>query len=445
MKNVAIVAPDFAPSSLPSALRVRFFAQHLPEFGWHPIVIATDPRHYENLVDSENEQLVPASVEVIRTPALSPRFTRKLGFGDLGLRSLWHHWRALSRLCRNRPVDLVFISVPPNPTLILGRIAHALLDLPYVIDYQDPVATSYYWRLRRSKRPPKYALAYAMGRIMEPIALRNVVQIVGVSRGTMEEVIYRYRWLSQEQATEIPLGGELADFEYLSRHPRENTVFNPGDGHRHVSYVGVFTASMEPVVKALFGGLHRARLLDPHLFARIRVHFVGTRYQAGARGEGPIQRLAAECGVADLIEEHPERVPYLDALNLMLQSHALLAVGSVEAHYTASKIFPYILASKPLMAIFHEQSSVVRILAETHAGNMITFRDQSTLDQTEAKIAESLRRLASLPEDYRPSTRWQAFDSYTTRAMAARLAEVFDRAIGTPQPATVETSASVAS
>ena len=42
-RTVLIIAPDFTPSSYPPALRARFFAQHLPEFGWKPIVLAADP------------------------------------------------------------------------------------------------------------------------------------------------------------------------------------------------------------------------------------------------------------------------------------------------------------------------------------------------------------------------------------------------------------------
>lgn len=38
MPTALIIAPDFGPSSLPPATRVRFFAKHLPEFGWEPVV-----------------------------------------------------------------------------------------------------------------------------------------------------------------------------------------------------------------------------------------------------------------------------------------------------------------------------------------------------------------------------------------------------------------------
>src|SRR5436853_1215016 len=160
-RTVLIIGADFSPSSYPPALRIRFFASHLPEFGWRPIILTTEPRYYEWSVDSENENLLPSDLEVIRTRALPAKVTRKVGIGDLGIRSLLHHWCALSQLCRQRQVDLISISVPPNSTMILGRLAHARFGIPYVIDYIDPVITDYYSNLPRSQRPPKYQVARA--------------------------------------------------------------------------------------------------------------------------------------------------------------------------------------------------------------------------------------------------------------------------------------------
>ena len=58
MKTVLIVGADFAPSSLPPATRIRFFAKHLPKFGWQPIVLTVAPEHYEWVVDADNLKLL---------------------------------------------------------------------------------------------------------------------------------------------------------------------------------------------------------------------------------------------------------------------------------------------------------------------------------------------------------------------------------------------------
>jgi hypothetical protein len=429
LKRVAILGADFSPSSLPSALRLRFFAQHLQEFGWQPIVITTDPKFYDREMDAENERLLPPSLEVIRTRALSSSWTRKVGLGDIGLRSLWYHWRALVQLCRERKVDLLFITGPPHAPMILGRLAKMLYGLPYVLDYQDPWVTDFYWKLPRAQRPPKWAFAYALARTLEPFALKRADRLVTVSSGTSDSVMARYARLKGLEPVEIPLGGERGDFDYIRSHPRTAIIFNPGDGLHHVSYVGAISHAMTPMVRAICLALRAGLLRAPELFGRLRLHFIGTSYAANASDEYKVLPLAHEAGVEKLVDEQPERVSYLDSLQLLFNSQALILIGSEEPHYTASKIFPYILARKPLLAVFHEASSVVNIMRETRAGNVVTYNSASQLESRIEEISEEFERLLLLPGEYEPPTCWEAFEPYTTRAMTARLAEVFDRIV----------------
>jgi len=428
-KTVLIVGPDFTPSSYPPALRVRFFAQHLREFGWEPIVLATDPQYYEWSIDRENEKLLPADLEVIRTPALPARLTRKVGIGDLGLRSIWHCWRAMNRLCRQRKVDLIFIPVPPNPTMLLGRLAHARFGIPYVIDYIDPVVTEYYWKLPRSQRPPKYAMAYALARLIEPLALKRVSQVTGVDKAYPAGAFARYKWLAGIPATGIPYGGEPADFQYLREHPRSNRFFNRNDGDLHVSYVGRGGVDILPALRAVFQAVKLGLDREPQVFSRLRLHFVGTTYAHDAAGRYQILPSAKQAGIDALVTEHPGRVPYLEAIQILLDSHALLMLGSDSAHYTASKVFPCVLAQRPLLAVFHEESSVVKILQEIQAGHVVTFGAGRPVEQKTEEIAGILHRMLSMPSGFRPPTRWESFEPYTARAMTSRLAQVFDNAL----------------
>ena len=173
MKRVLIIGADFSPSSLPPATRIRFFAKHLPQFGWEPIVLTTDPVHYDWDVDPENERLLPESLKVIRTSAWPKTLTSKLGVGDVGIRSLWAHWRALGDFCRKEKPDLIFIPVPPFVPMILGRLAHLRFGVPYLIDYIDPWVTEYYWSLPEDQRPRKWAMAYTLAKFLEPFSLKR--------------------------------------------------------------------------------------------------------------------------------------------------------------------------------------------------------------------------------------------------------------------------------
>jgi glycosyltransferase involved in cell wall biosynthesis len=431
VKRVLIIAPDFAPSSLPPATRVRFFAKHLPEFGWEPIVLTVDSRHYEAACDPENEQLLSPSLEVIRTGAFSTRWTRKFGVGDIGMRSLWQHWRAIKLICRERKIDLIFIPVPPYVPMVLGRLAHARFGIPYVIDYIDPWVTEYYWKLPKAQRPPKWRASYWLSRTLEPFALRRVSHITGVSKGTTDGVIDSYSWLAPEDATEIPYGAEAGDFEYLRQHPRANSIFDPNDGLLHMSYVGACIPGMHAAVRTVFQAVRAGLDRSPETFERLRLHFVGTSYAAKGHAPRGVLALARQAGIESLVDEHPSRIPYLTSLQVMIDSRALLLVGSDESHYTASKVFPYILAERPLLAVLHEDSSAVETLRETNVSNPITFDRGRPVSESVTELSTELERILGLPREHEPDTNWDVFEQCTTTSMTARLVTAFEKALST--------------
>ena len=425
MKRVVMIAPDFSPSSLPPALRVRFFAAHLQLFGWDPTILSVDPAYYENAIDPENESLVPQGTRVLRTPAFPTRLTRRLGVGDIGMRSLWHHWRALKRICAEQKPDLLFISVPPYITMLLGRLARERFGIPYVVDYIDPWVTDSYLRVPRAERPPKWLAADLLSRKLEPVALRKVAHLTAVSRGTTDGILPRYPWLDASHATEIPYGGESADFDYLNRHPRCQSIFRKPDGFTHISYVGRGGHDMRTALRGIFRCLQAGVSGSPELFANVRLHFVGTTYAPDGASQYQVLPLAKEFGLESYVTEHPARVSYLDAIQILLDSDALLAVGSDSAHYTASKIFPYILARRPLLAVYHEASTVVDIVRAGKGGTVVTFSESKPEAQFLGELQTALRNLVVSAKRTEP-TGIGLPAAYTTRAMAARLAHVFD-------------------
>lgn len=428
MKRVLIIGSDFAPSSLPPATRIRFFASHLAEFGWEPIVLSTKPEFYDWPTDPENERLLPKSLKVVRTEAWSPRWTRKIGFGDVGMRSLWNHWKAIKQICREQKIDLIFIPVPPYVPMALGRLAHKKFGIPYVIDYIDPWVTEYYWQVPRDQRPPKWPLAYAMSRLIEPFALKKVTHITGVSKGTTDSVVSRYDWLCQADAAEIPYGAEPDDFEYLRKHPRPNSIFKSDDGLVHLSYIGACIPGMYPAVRALFQAAAEGLKRDPESFARLRFHFVGTSYASRGEGNEGVSAIASEVGIGELVKESPQRVSYLDSLQMMLDSSALLLIGSGEAHYTASKVFPYLLSQRPLITIFHEESSVNEVLRSAAAAQTITFNSVIKPGDKVHEIYRAIKGVLAAKNEGKYVKDQERLAPYSTRSMARRLAETFDRA-----------------
>jgi hypothetical protein len=91
------------------------------------------------------------------------------------------------------------------------------------------------------------------------------------------------------------------------------------------------------------------------------------------------------------VHETRERIPYLHVLNFLSSAYAVMTIGSTEQHYTASKIFQALLSTKPVFAIFHQQSSAVAILNECRATDFLVAYDPAEArDVLEYKIAAKL-------------------------------------------------------
>lgn len=164
------------------------------------------------------------------------------------------------------------------------------------------------------------------------------------------------------------------------------------------------------------------------MFGRLRVHMVGTTYSPTPTEQ--VLPIAREMGVDGVVTEWPARLAYLDAMQVLLDSDGVVIIGSDAPHYTASKLFPYILSQKPLLAIFHEESSVIGMAGATRAGRVVAYNntDRPPANGVPEMLAW-LHTLLTSPSALLPNTDWSAFEAYTTRAMSKRLAEAFARAL----------------
>jgi hypothetical protein len=183
---------------------------------------------------------------------------------------------------------------------------------------------------------------------------------------------------------------------------------------------------MNDALTVLFRALRRFRETDPTTAARMRFHFIGTGYAPPPLGRETVLPVACAEGVAELVHEHCYRVPYFDALHYLSRAHAIVAVGSNDTTYSASKIFPCVLARRPLLVIFHERSPVLAFARHVGAGMPFGFGDAATLDATAAEVQQ--RWFTGRGFERNVGFNGAAFEPYTASALTARLADVFDAA-----------------
>lgn len=226
----------------------------------------------------------------------------------------------------------------------------------------------------------------------------------------------------------IPFPGDDRDFERVRSEGVTQRVFDPKDGFRHWLYVGAGGPYMATASRGLFRALKQQGDQDEALLKKLRIHFIGTSYAAAGRGEKSIEPIAIEERLGEIVSEHPDRIPYSETLRCLLDADALVVPGSNDPAYTASKIYPYLLAGKPLLAVFHENSSVVGLINSVGGGRVIPFAS----DEGVESIAERIRAewlAGSQYEQAVPLDR-EAFAPYTAREQAGQLAEFLRSVMG---------------
>ena len=187
---------------------------------------------------------------------------------------------------------------------------------------------------------------------------------------------------------------------------------------------------MALAVSGIFSALKLGHETFPELFSRIRLWFVGTSYAADGLGQKTIHPVAEKFGVGDQVTEITDRLPYFTALQVLKDADILIIPGSTDTNYTASKLYPYILAKKPLIAVFNENSSVVDILGRTCAGECVTFRNEDSAADLGMKVMNTIHDyLRKIP--FVPSTNWDEFEPYSAREAARKQVEFFNKIAGT--------------
>lgn len=426
-----MISPHFPPDSSAGTHRVRLLAPHLADFGWTPTVLTVAQQDYEGRVDPELASLVSPALDVVRVRALPARVTRVFRLGDLGLRALPCLRRAARTLHGTRPFDAVFITIYPTYPALIGPTMKRRFGVPFVLDYQDPWVGA--WGLnvgggQGGAVDAKSRWTRALAERLEPRVLRAADGVTAVSARTYEDAIER-TGSAPRAVAEIPIGWDPADIDAVKSRPAHPTLI-PRDGRLNICYTGTLLPLGVAALRTVLGGARALVERDPQLADRLRFHFFGTSNQT-AGGAARVLPHARELGVEHLVHEHPARLDYLDALDALRQADALLLVGSSERHYTPSKVFPALLANKPIVAVYHQESTAVEMLrsaAPPPASHVITFDDRRPVESTVGCIADALRNLirgtgSTVAINRTPLEPWSA------RTLAGRLAALCDRIV----------------
>ena len=208
MKNILIITSHFPPSNLVGVHRARLFAKNLPKFGWNPIVLTVNEMHYEEKLDYDLCAFIPKNQQIEYVNAF--KLTKLRIIGDLGLRSFFQLLRRANHLIKENKVDFIYIILPSFYLSLLGPLLYYRHRIRYGLDYMDPWVHIFPGSERKLSR---HWWSTILSKYLEPIAVRNVSLITGVSEQYYKPIFERNPSLyGKVVSAAIPYGWDKDDF-----------------------------------------------------------------------------------------------------------------------------------------------------------------------------------------------------------------------------------------
>ncbi|QQX76350.1 MULTISPECIES: glycosyltransferase family 4 protein [Aequorivita] len=384
MKRALIITYYWPPAGGPGVQRWLKFVKYFREFGVEPIVYAPENPNYP-LIDENFSSEIPSDIKILKKPIKEPyRFaklfskkkTKQISSGIISkkeisvLEKLMLYIRGnffipdarvgwvkpsvkfLSEYISENPVDVVITTGPPHSLHLIGMQLHKELDVKWMADFRDPWTTIHYHsslRLSKSSKRKHKAL--------EASVLKSADIITVTSPTTKKEF-----GMITEKPIEVITNGyditEKIDFEI-------DSVFS-------ISHIGSLLSERNPEIlwKVLAEICKENALFKNDL----QLKFAGAVSDEVKQSLENFQ-LLENCKFLGYVS-------HSEALRLQHTSQVLILVEINRAETRAiipGKLFEYLAAKRPIIALGPKESDIEGIIAETNSGKFFSYWDNDEL------------------------------------------------------------------
>jgi hypothetical protein len=340
MKRVLMVAYHFPPLAGSSGIqRTLRFVQHLPEFGWEPLVLSADPRAYERTSDDLMAE-IPDGIVVRRAFALDTARHLSIGghyIGAMARPDRWVSWKFSAikegmRMIREFRPQAIWSTYPIATAHLIGAELQRRSGLPWIADFRDPMAQEGY---------PTDVVIHRQFREIEAYAVRHAVLSFFTTPGAAR--VYRERYPDMAERIQVLENGYDEDsFVNAEQSMVGREPLNPGAVTLLHSGI-VYPAERDPT--ALFVALQQLKARGHIQEGRIKIRF------RAATHEDLLSSLAKSGGVEAFIEICPP-IPYGEALVEMLRADGLLVMQASNCNeQIPAKIYEYLRARRPILGL----------------------------------------------------------------------------------------------
>jgi glycosyltransferase involved in cell wall biosynthesis len=225
----------------------------------------------------------------------------------------------------------------------------------WIADFRDP------WSWHDHHRP-HILWSDRINAKLEALAIRRADRVVCVSPGVTREYSQRYPLEPPEKWVTITNGFDLEEFRSLGNVDRAERFT--------ITYAGSLAYGRSPVVvlRAIAELIGQGEI-DPQ---RVHVRFLGHCEYVEGR---PLAAIIEELGLTQIAEVVPLS-PRPEVLRELLRSHVLLLIAATQRHSISAKLFEYLAAGRPILAIAVEGASA-EILNRLGAGRVVGPEDLS--------------------------------------------------------------------
>ncbi|MBC9795642.1 glycosyltransferase family 4 protein [Sinomicrobium sp. FJxs] len=421
-KKVLIITYYWPPAGGPGVQRWLKFVKYLDEFDVEPVVYAPENPHYP-IVDKSFEKEVPKDITVLKRPIFEPyalaslfsgKKTKQISSGLISEQKqsfaeralLWirgnffipdarKFWvkpsvRYLSGYLRRENIDTVITTGPPHSVHLIGMKLKERTGIRWIADFRDPWTNiSYHEKLKLSR------LSQKKHRKLEQKVLNTADRLIVTSYITAEE--FRAK---TSKLVEVITNGY--DPMFVEKTEPDETFT--------IAHIGSLLTERNP--EALWEAL--AELVREHKdFAdSLILKFAGTV-------SGEVLQSLEKHGL-DKYMKLLGYLPHEEALKLQRSSRILLLLEMDKPETRGiipGKLFEYMAAKRPVIAIGPEGWDVAKIIAETGCGTTFTYPEKEAIKN---KLYQSYERYLWNKLKVSPT----GIQKYSRKSLAGKLAAI---------------------
>lgn len=340
-RRILMVAYHFPPLAGSSGIqRTLRFAQHLPTFGWQPLILSASPKAYEQTNTDLSRDIAPGTVvrrafalDTARHLAIKGRYLSALARPDRWVSWKFDGIRQGMKMIKELKPDVIWSTYPIATAHLIGAELHRRSGLPWVADFRDPMAQDGY---------PADPLTWQQYKKIEAHTLKAADITSFTTPGAAAE--YRLRYPGSAERIHVVENG-YDEETFAAADPFDVKLAPP------------FTAG---AITLLHSGVVYPSERDPtHLMAALQLLTENGNLQPGqlkirfraAVAEDLLRTLAAKFKVEAYIEICPP-VPYRMALAEMMAADGLLILQASNCNeQIPAKLYEYLRAGRPIIAL----------------------------------------------------------------------------------------------